>query len=133
MARPLPPPLAELEARLGVDEGELEGPDRVRAEKALDDATTLVLAEIPLAKVAAWTADAPAVAELVVLTAARRGYENPRGLASETLGEHAIGLVDTSGVYLTARETAQVRRAARGRSGGFVGTIRTPTAYGTED
>ena len=67
---------------------------------------------------------------LVVLKAARREFENPRGLSSESLGEHAIGTTDTSGVYLTAREIAQVVRAARGRSGGFVGSVRTPSAYG---
>ncbi|QIG58487.1 head-tail adaptor Ad1 [Arthrobacter phage DrSierra] len=125
----LPPPLSSLERRLGLPVGSLEGEDKARAEDALDDASTLALAEVSDSKAAAWTLNAPKVVSLVVLKAARREFENPRGLESESLGEHQVGLTDTSGVYLTAREIAQIRRAASGRSGGFVGTIRTPSAY----
>lgn len=132
MAVPLPPPLAELEARLGYDAGTLDGADKVRAERALDDAAVLALAEVSEAKAGAWETDAPKVVVLVVLKAARREFENPRGLESESLGEHAVGLSDTSGVYLTRREVAQVTRAATGRSGGFVGTVRIPSAYEKE-
>ncbi|UYL87613.1 head-to-tail adaptor [Arthrobacter phage VResidence] len=129
MPLPLPPPVSALEARLGLPAGTLEGEDKVRAEAALDDAATLALAEVSDAKAATWTSDAPKVVVLVVLKAARREFENPRGLESESLGEHQVGLTDTSGVYLTAREVAQIKRAANGRAGGFVGTVRTPSAY----
>ena len=129
MSLPLPPPLSALESRLGLPPGTLLDEDKVRAEAALDDAATLALAEVSEAKAAAWELDAPKVVRLVVLKAARREFENPRGLEQESLGEHSVGLTDTSGVYLTGREIAQIKRAATGRSGGFVGTIRTPSAF----
>lgn len=129
MPSPLPPPVSALERRLGLPVDSLEGEDRARAEEALDDAATLALAEVSEAKAAAWTTDAPKVVSLVVLKAARREFENPRGLESESLGEHQVGLTDTSGVYLTAREIAQIKRAASGRSGGFVGSIRIRSGY----
>lgn len=129
MPSPLPPPVSSLEARLGLPTGSLEGEELARATAALDDAATLALAEVPASKAAAWETDAPKVVALVVLKAARREFENPRGMNQESLGEHSVGLTDTSGVYLTAREVAQIKRAATGRSGGFVGAIRTPSAY----
>jgi hypothetical protein len=125
----LPPPLAALESRLGVPSGTLLVEDQARATAALEDATTLALAEVSTSLGETWTTSAPAVVVLVVLKAARREYENPRGMNLETLGEHSVGLTDLSGVYLTAREIAQVRRAASGRSGGYVGSPRTPSAY----
>jgi len=133
MSLPLPPPLSALESRLGLPPGTLLDEDKARAEDALDDATTLALAEVSETKAAAWELDAPKVVRLVVLKAARREFENPRGLEQESLGEHSVGLTDTSGVYLTGREIAQIKRAATGRSGGFVGTIRTPSAFGDGD
>ncbi|WP_431247266.1 hypothetical protein [Leifsonia xyli] len=72
--------------------------------------------------------DAPKVVLLVTLKAARREFENPRGINRETQGEHTIGLTEASGVYLTGRELAQVRRAALGRSTGFVGSVRILSA-----
>lgn len=124
----LPPPLAALEVRLGLDVGSLEGADRDRAQAALDDAAALVLTEVSPAKAAEWSTDAPAVVALIALKAARREYENPRGISTESLGEHSVGLTDTSGVYLTRREISQIRRAATGASRA-VGTTRTPSAY----
>ena len=129
MASTLPPAVSALERRLGLPEGSLDGVEKARAEDALEDATTLVLAEAPASKAESWATDAPKVAVLVALKAARREFENPRGINQETDGERSIGLSESSGVYLTAREIAQIRRAARGRSGGFVGTVRTPSAY----
>jgi len=130
MPTPLPPALARLEAVLGLPAGTLEGADKARAEEALSGAATLVLEEVPLSVAERWKVDAPDVAVLVVLKAARREWENPRGLETESLGDHAVGLSDASGVYLSPREVALVRRAGRrGRSGGFVGSVRTPSAY----
>lgn len=133
MPNPLPPALAELEIRLGMAEGDLDGPDKARAERALKDATTLVLAEVRPRIRTAWAADAPEVVHLVALTAARRGFENPRGIDQETFGAHTVGLNEATGVYLTSREVAQLHREAS--AGGSlaaygVGTIRTPSAYG---
>lgn len=126
-----PPPLSALEARLGFEPGDLVAPEKARAESAIEDATALVLAEAPT-KAAVWqAADAtvPAVVSLVILKAARREFENPQGLRTEGLGEHSATVDVASGVYLTPLEIALVRRAATGRTGGFTGSIRTPSAY----
>lgn len=125
----LPPALSELETRLGLAVGELIGPEKTRAENALEDATALALAEVSPTTSSRWTLDAPAVVRVVVLKAARREFENPEGLRQENLGERGFMVDVASGVYLTAQEIGQLIRAA-GRSGGFVGTIRTPSAYG---
>jgi hypothetical protein len=129
----LPPPVSALERRLRVEEGSLEGEDLAAAEDALEDATALVLAEVSTKRAEAWRVNVPDVVRLVVLKAARREFENPQGIAQETLGDHTIGNTETSGVFLTSRELAQIRRAATGRTGGFLGTIRTPSAFGLGD
>lgn len=130
MPTPLPPPVSSLEKRLGLPVGTLDEEDLARAEEALDDATTLALAEVNETKAILWTVDAPKIVTLIVLKAAKREFENPRGMESESLGEHSVGGLDTTGVYLKRSEIAQIRRAASGRSGGFVGSIRTPSGYG---
>lgn len=131
----LPPPVSELEARLGVEAGSLSGADKVRAEKAISDATALALIEVTDATATGWSADppdgtgAPAAVVTVVIKAAKREYENPENLSQESLGDYTSSATATS-VYLTARETAVVRRAARGGAvGGFVGSVRTPSPY----
>jgi hypothetical protein len=129
MTSPLPPRVSSLESRLGLPSGAFQDEDLARATAALDDASTLALAEVSPAVGEPWRTAAPAVVALVVLKAARREFENPRGMNQEALGEHSVGLTDTSGVYLTTREIAQVRRAATGRTGGYVGSVRTPSAY----
>ncbi|WP_158864268.1 hypothetical protein [Leifsonia sp. AG29] len=125
----LPPPVADLEARLGLASGTLDGDDLARAWAALNDAAVLAVAEAGVVAGERWHVDAPAVVTLVVLKAARREYENPRGVQQETQGDHSIGLTETSGVYLTPRELMQLQRAAFGGSGRFLGSIRTPSAY----
>lgn len=130
MSSPLPPAVEALERRLGLPVGTLADEDKARAESALDDAATLALAEVSTTKAALWKTAAPDVVALVVLKAARREFENPRGMNQESLGEHSVGLTDTSGVYLTAREIAQIKRAASGRAGlGFTGSVRIRSAY----
>jgi hypothetical protein len=127
---PLPPPVSSLEARLGVPAGSLVEEDLARAEAALEDATTLALSEVSDAKAAEWGLNAPRVVALVVLKAARREYENPRGISQEAQGDHSVSISESSGVYLTSRELAQIRRAAAGRPGGyFVGSVRITSAY----
>jgi hypothetical protein len=129
--RPLPPEVAALEARLGIPEGALADEDLARATAALEDASALVLAEAPARIAEEWeTSGAKPIVHSIVLKAARREYENPRGLNAETMGEHTVQISTSSGVYLTDREIAVVRRAATGRKGGgYVGSIQTPSAY----
>jgi hypothetical protein len=100
---PLPPALSALTERLGLTADDLDEQDTLRATRALDDAATLVLAEVPAAKASLWEADAPKVVVLLALKAARREFENPSGFETESLGEHSVGLSETSGVYLTGR------------------------------
>lgn len=133
MPTPLPPSVDDLAIRIGLDLVDLdEAGELARLTAAVADATALVLAEVTPALAARWTASAPDVVRIVIFSAARRAYENPRGINQETLGEHTVGLTDTSGVFLTARESALIRKAASGgRQSGYVGSVRTPTAYGT--
>jgi hypothetical protein len=128
VTRSLPPSIYELETRLGLSEDTLEGEDKARAEAALEDATTLALAEVSDSKATVWQSNAPGVVALVILKAARREYDNPEGFAQESLADHSVTLGESSGVYLTGREIAQIKRAATGRRG-FTGTTRTPSAY----
>jgi hypothetical protein len=71
----------------------LDADNATRAELALVCATELALAEVPARTAQTWAVAAPAVVRLVVIHAARREYESPRG------------------VYLTERERELVRRA----------------------
>ncbi|ANF30818.1 hypothetical protein A0130_03185 [Leifsonia xyli] len=125
----LPPPLSALTSRLGIAADGLDGLDTARASAALDDATALALAEVTPAAGDAWLTKCPPVVTLVILKAARREFENPRGFVTETQGERSATLAVSSGVYLTAREIATIRRAATGYPGGFVGSVRTPSSY----
>lgn len=124
----LPPPVSALEARLGLAAGTLADEDLARASAALEDATVLALAEVTPGKAEAWRVSAPDVVTLVVVKAARREFDNPRGVQQETQGDHSVGLTDTSGVYLTGREVALILRAAGVRRGAV--SVRTPSAYG---
>jgi hypothetical protein len=130
----LPPNVEALCARLGLEPSALSDVDRARAEAAIEDATSLVLAEAPAPVAAKWEeSGAPRVVVTVILKAARREFENPRQLNQEQLGEHMVGISATSGVYLTDREVAQIKRAAAGGGSTFVGCVRTPIAYGEGD
>lgn len=135
MAEPvtLPPSLDALLTRLGLTTSDLDSVETARASAILDDAVALALAEVPASVATRWQADAPAVVVTVILKAARREFENPRGLTNESVGDRSVGLSDSSGVYFTAREIALLRRAATGRSGGFVGTVRIASGYGEVD
>lgn len=125
----LPPALSELEIRLGFEPGTLEGADKARAQSALNDATALALEEAAESTAERWRANAPAVVELVILKAARREYENPRGIRQETYGEHTVGgITESSGVYLTAHEVTQIIRAATRRRKG-ARSLRIGSAY----
>lgn len=121
------PAVSDLAVRLGVPIASLVEEDLARAEVALEDATTTALAEILPTIAARWDGAVPRPVRLVILKAARREYENPRGINQETLEGHTVGLSESSGVYLTGREIQAVRRAATGRRSGFVGSVRFRT------
>ena len=125
----LPPPVSDLEVRLGLEVGDLTGASLARATAAIADATALVLSEVSDAKAHAWEAAAPKVITTIILKAARREFENPQGLRTETVGEHGITVDEASGVYLTPGEVVKVRRAAGASAAGFTGTVRTPSGY----
>lgn len=122
MPNALPPAVSGLETRLRLEAGTLTGADLAAATQCLEDATALVLAEVPTSTQTAWSADAPAVVSLIIYKAARREYENPSGLSQEITGEHTITTSATSGVFLTAQEVGQVRRAAGMPKNGSVGS-----------
>lgn len=126
----LPPPLDAAALRMGLDDADLaEDRTATRLLAALEDATEVALAEVHPVTAARWRNAAPAAAHVVIMTAARRAHENPRGIRSETLGEHTVGMTDTSGIFLTRRERALLRRAALGHRSAFVGSLRTRSAY----
>lgn len=106
------PALAEiddLEARLGRS---LTGDETGRAQAALADASALARAE---GRQDWYTAEAgltaPDAVVTVVLSAARRAFENPQGYSSETVGPFTVRRdSEALGVYLTEAEKAIVRR-----------------------
>lgn len=106
--------VADLKARPGfadIDEAE--------AEAVLADASSLVA---DVAAPVALTAEAlPGSIVPVLVSMVRRGLHNPRGLASEQLGDYGWqGGGGSSGLYLTPEEKRIVRRAV-GKLG--VGTV----------
>jgi hypothetical protein len=113
-------PLSELEARLGLDAGTLAGAEKVRAQAALDDASTLVRDETRQSWVApdGATITAPAPLIRVVLGAARRNQTNPDAEIAQTVGPYNRTLkADEVSVYLTDAEIAIVRRYCKESTG----------------
>lgn len=126
-----PPPLFELERRLGIPEGSLDGSERARAEDAIHDACTLVRAELPLTRLAQWigTDAVPDIVPTIAIRAARREFENPQGYVSTSAGDASARLGIVTGAFLTDDEIRQLRRASL-RGSNFVGSPRTPSGYG---
>ncbi|BCJ41670.1 hypothetical protein GCM10010168_53320 [Actinoplanes ianthinogenes] len=125
------PPLATVEAltvRLGGEA--LAGADLARARAALDDVSALVRLEAGVDWVAAdaATITAPAAVVAVVLAAALRGYRNPDGFQSESVGSYSYQYAQGStSAYLSDAEIRIVKAAATGRARAY--SIRTPPAY----
>ncbi len=125
--------VSDLETRLRLEVGSLDGADLQAAEDALDDASVLVRD----AGLASWTpANVPEPARLVVIRCALRQYRNPDGFSSEAMGAGAYTYRyadDETSAYLTEREVAIVEKAATAtststaRSGAR--TVHTPAAY----
>lgn len=103
----------QLLARPGFD-----GVDESQAEAVLDDVSALV---VQIAGIdPEWTADTvPAVVVPVIVSMARRGLANPRGLTGEQLGDYgwqAQGGGGASSLYSTRNEKRIISKAA-GRLG----------------
>lgn len=116
--------ISELELRM---QRPLVGtPDEGRAVAALLDASNLVRAELPPAKLAPLV---PPAVVTIVCQAAARALRNPDGFASETAGQYGYRYGDaaTVGVYLSGEERALLRRLA-GRAG--LRSTRTPYTAG---
>lgn len=128
----------DMEARLALDSGSLTGVDRIRAQKALDDASALVRDEARLDWISSdGTVTAPDVIVRVVLGAALRTYRNPDSEISQTAGPFARSLKASEvGTYLTEAEKELCRRF---RPAGGLWTLPTErdgpsdTTYWMED
>jgi class 3 adenylate cyclase len=103
--------------------------DEERVAAYLDDACALVSDIVGATAAAAWDEDgsgtaAPGGVVAAVCAAVRRAYDNPGGLAGETIGDYswrgASAPADAVGVYFTAAEIRQIKRAAGASA---VGTI----------
>lgn len=126
MALPSLAPVSALEVRLGVEIGSLEDEDFARAEAAIADASTLVRSEAGRT----WVAEddsvtAPDDVVAVVLRAARREFQNPSGLRSESVGDYSYSLAEGGGVFLTDAE----RRIVRAAAGSGSRSVATPAPF----
>lgn len=120
--------LTEFEARLGrtlVDTDEIS-----RAETALDDASTVVL-EVGDDT---WTAEnVPDAAATVVLTVARRVFENPEGATQKSVGDLSVsyGSVSSGSVSNPLELTSQERRWVRKAADIALTSVTLASPYGT--
>jgi len=135
--------VTDLEGRLaGVVDIPLTGDALTRASNDLADASALVrsIASDVAGLRVTWLADdgtvtAPDEVVTIVVRAAKRSFLNPELLTSENVGgkySYQRDQTQTS-IALAADEVATIERAATALrpsgSKGFVGTIRTPSAY----
>lgn len=103
---------ADLIARPG-----FENLDSVQAQTLIDDASALVRLEAGTALDSVVAPNAPGAVVAVLVAMIRRGWRNPMGNASESLGDYAFTAGTSGGVatmYLTNRERRIVRRAVGG-------------------
>jgi hypothetical protein len=101
--------VAELLARPG-----FEGLDTSQAQALIDDASALVRDAASPQLDTVNSPNTPPAVVAVMVNMIRRGWQNPRGLAQETLGDYSYSTGDAAvaTLYLTARERRIVRRAA---------------------
>lgn len=100
--------VAQLTARPGFD-----GVDTDQASAVLDDVSALVVSTAELDT--PWTAaTVPAEVVPVIVSMARRGLFNPRGLTGEQLGDYGWQAQSggTGGIYATKVEKRIIRKAA---------------------
>lgn len=131
-------PLSALEIRLGVAVGSLSGADKARAEACLDDVSALVreaggVSFLDAAGDLVDREEIPAAIVTVTVQAALRGYRNPDGLASESIGSgayaYSYGSEAQAGIYLTEAEASIVKKAANGGAA-LSYSVGVPSAYG---
>lgn len=128
--------VSDLEVRLRLEVGSLEGADLLAAQTALDDASVLVWAEGN----PAWTAATiPALAKSVVVRVALRQFRNPDGFSTESMGGGAYSYRyadDETSAYLTAQEADLVQKAAVEAAPGTVrptgGSVRMRSSYSVQ-
>lgn len=113
--------IGDLELRLM---REFVDPEDVRVEQVLNDASDLVRDEsgkdwLDPDDPTKLVSPLPRIVRLITLRVAERAVRNPEGFSSESAGDYSYqrnGAVGEGGLYLTAREIAQLRRAG-GKSG----------------
>lgn len=93
----------DLRVYLGLDE------DSYEKERGV------LVVDLAMERVEAVVSPVPALARSIVLEVARRGYDNPRGVQSETVGPFTRTFGTGSvGVYLTATEKEALQAIAAG-------------------
>lgn len=113
------PPLVPVEQFAVRIPGGVADDDRLRAEAALSDASTLVRSEAGQTWVDADNrlTEVPDAAVAVTIAAARRAFVNPDMVASESIQDFSQTFGSASAdIYLTKAERTAIRRLA-GRSG----------------
>jgi len=105
--------VTQLEERLGVPVGSIQGEDLTRAQRNLEDASTLIRAESGIAWVdSVGIPIAPDAVVVIVLQMAKRVYENPSNLSGESVGSYSYQNDQASlGIYLTDDELRSVKAA----------------------
>ena len=101
--------------------------DTARAFAMLADASTLVRAE----GVSEWTIDdAPDIAKMACMSAAKRAFLNPDGVTNLALDGASAGFANASSdIYLTAAERRAIHKAAGLAGVWTLGTTRTDADY----
>lgn len=141
-------PLSELARRtVGSPTGIVaDSPDGVRAVSALEDASILAREAAGRMSEDDWPTEVevPHPVRVVVLRAARRGWENPEATTSESVGAGGVSSsrqAEPNAVYLTTDEARTCARFAPGDGSGLVsvgltrgegGTPHTVYAAGTD-
>ncbi len=126
--------VAELEVRLGVEVGSIEGTDLARLEAVLADVSTLVREVAAPVLDAATPETTPGAVRVIVRQVAYRAYTNPDGYSGENIpGGYGYQVNQTGpvGLYLTEDEVAAILSAVATAGGGRVTVYdtRTPSAY----
>jgi hypothetical protein len=96
----------------------LSAAEQVQVEALITDASAIVVDIVNDSDLTdTWTtATAPAAIVPVVVSMVRRGFDNPSGYTSESVGSYSYSGATTSGVFATRDELKAIRKAA-GRSG----------------
>lgn len=123
-------PLSELARRTVGSPGGIDpaSPDGVRAVAALEDASWLAREAAMRIAETDWPTEesVPFPVRVVVLRAARRGWENPEATTGESVGSSGVSSsreAEPNSVYLTEDEMRQCARFAPGAGAGGLSSI----------